>query len=98
MFYTSTSGVLLHAGRSPHRMRHCGAGAREADRVTWLGIYVNVALFVIKFAAGFVGHSAAMIADAGHTLSDLVSDAGKRLFQMRSCATLMCSYVVEHLP
>lgn len=93
MFYTSTLGVLLHAGRSPHRMRHYGAGAREADRVTWLGIYVNVALFVIKFAAGFVGHSAAMIADAGHTLSDLVSDAGKRPFQIRSCATLICAHI-----
>lgn len=54
---------------------------------------MNVALFIIKFAAGFVGHSAAMIADAGHTLSDLVSDAGKNLLQMRSCATLICAHL-----
>lgn len=50
------------------------AGAKEADRVTWLGIYANLALFAIKASAGVMGRSAAMIADAGHTLSDLVSD------------------------
>lgn len=50
------------------------AGAKEADRVTWLGIYANLALFAIKASAGVVGRSAAMVADAGHTLSDLVSD------------------------
>ncbi len=49
-------------------------GAADADRVTWLGIYANLALFAIKASAGVVGRSAAMIADAGHTLSDLVSD------------------------
>lgn len=52
-------------------------GAREADRVTWLGIYANLFLFFAKALAGVIGRSAAMIADAGHTLSDLVSDAGK---------------------
>jgi hypothetical protein len=45
--------------------------------VTWLGIYVNLGLFVMKLGAGVLGRSAAMVADAGHTLSDLVSDAGQ---------------------
>ena len=35
---------------------------------------VNVALLLFKFVAGFVGHSAAMIADAVHSLSDFVTD------------------------
>lgn len=30
---------------------------------------------VDQFFAGYFGHSAAMIADAGHSLSDLMSDA-----------------------
>lgn len=35
---------------------------------------VNVALLLFKFVAGFVGHSAAMVADAVHSLSDFVTD------------------------
>jgi divalent metal cation (Fe/Co/Zn/Cd) transporter len=51
-------------------------GAADADRVTWLGIWANLGLFALKALAGVMGRSAAMIADAGHTLSDLVSDMG----------------------
>lgn len=35
---------------------------------------VNVVLLLFKFVAGIVGHSAAMIADAVHSLSDFVTD------------------------
>ena len=35
---------------------------------------VNVMLLLFKFVAGIVGHSAAMIADAVHSLSDFVTD------------------------
>ncbi|CAM9608556.1 unnamed protein product, partial [Choristocarpus tenellus] len=49
--------------------------AREVDAITWIGAFVNIGLAGFKFFAGIVGHSAAMIADAGHSLSDLVSDA-----------------------
>lgn len=45
--------------------------------MTWLGIWANLGLFALKALAGILGRSAAMIADAGHTLSDLVSDMGK---------------------
>lgn len=48
---------------------------RQIYRATLLGSVVNVALTVIKFAAGVFGHSSALIADAVHSLSDLVSDA-----------------------
>jgi cation diffusion facilitator family transporter len=37
-------------------------------------MWVNVILAMLKFAGGVLGHSTAMIADAGHTLSDLLSD------------------------
>ena len=47
---------------------------RLADGVTWLGAGVNVLLTILKTYAGVVSHSAAMIADAVHSLSDLLSD------------------------
>jgi len=43
-------------------------------RVTWLGLYVNLALAAIKFAAGILGRSQALVADAIHTLTDLTTD------------------------
>jgi cation diffusion facilitator family transporter len=39
-----------------------------------VGSVVNVALLLFKFVAGIMGHSAAMIADAIHSLSDFVTD------------------------
>ena len=47
---------------------------KEIYRVTFIGSVVNLLLLVFKFVAGFVGHSAAMIADAVHSLSDFVTD------------------------
>ena len=43
-------------------------------RVTLWGGAVNVLLLAFKFTAGIVGHSAAMVADAMHSLSDFVTD------------------------
>ena len=43
-------------------------------RVTLLGSVVNLLLLVFKFVAGVLGHSAAVIADAVHSLSDFVTD------------------------
>ena len=47
---------------------------REIYKVTLLGGLVNIVLLVFKFVAGILGHSAAMIADAVHSLSDFVTD------------------------
>lgn len=47
---------------------------KEIVRITLLGSVVNVALTLLKFAAGIIGCSAAMIADAVHSLSDLLTD------------------------
>lgn len=47
---------------------------KEIYRVTFIGSIVNMLLLIFKFVAGFVGHSAAMIADAVHSLSDFVTD------------------------
>ena len=53
---------------------------RSIYRVTILGSIVNLLLLVFKFAAGILGHSAAMIADAVHSLSDFVTDIIVLLF------------------
>ena len=42
--------------------------------VTLTGSVVNLLLLVFKFAAGILGHSAAMVADAVHSLSDFATD------------------------
>lgn len=47
---------------------------RKIYRVTLVGSAVNVVLLVFKFVAGILGGSAAMIADAVHSLSDFASD------------------------
>ena len=43
-------------------------------QVTWAGSFVNFLLVIFKFIAGILGHSAAMIADAVHSLSDFATD------------------------
>ena len=42
--------------------------------VTLVGSVVNAALAAFKIVAGIIGHSAAMVADGVHSLSDLLSD------------------------
>lgn len=51
-----------------------GIREKEIYKVTLVGSVVNVLLTAFKFVAGIVGHSAAMTADAVHSLSDFVTD------------------------
>ena len=60
-------GGLLWPGRKMERNK-------EIYKVTLIGGAVNVVLLLFKFVAGIVGHSAAMVADAVHSLSDFVTD------------------------
>ena len=46
---------------------------KEIYRITLWGSVVNIVLTALKFAAGILGASAAMIADAVHSLSDLLT-------------------------
>lgn len=48
---------------------------KETYRITIAGSIINILLLAFKFAAGILGHSAAMIADAIHSLTDFVTDA-----------------------
>lgn len=47
---------------------------RGIFKVTLVGTVVNAVLIVLKFIAGFLGKSSAMVADAVHSLSDFVTD------------------------
>ena len=47
---------------------------RKIYRVTLMGSAINGVLLVLKFAAGILGNSAAMIADAVHSQSDFLTD------------------------
>ncbi|MDE6380819.1 MAG: cation diffusion facilitator family transporter [Muribaculaceae bacterium] len=50
--------------------------AREKDiyKVTIVGTVVNALLVAVKFVAGIVGRSSALVADAVHSLTDFISD------------------------
>ncbi|MEW5736964.1 MAG: cation diffusion facilitator family transporter [Thermodesulfobacteriota bacterium] len=48
---------------------------REGYRITVYGVFVNVGLTAVKFVLGFLGRSQALVADAVHSLSDLITDA-----------------------
>ena len=46
----------------------------DVKRVTWTGLLINLVLSIVKFIAGFLGNSQAVVADAVHTLSDSTTD------------------------
>lgn len=53
---------------------------KEIERVTVWGAVCNLLLSLLKLVAGLSGHSAAMVADAVHSFSDLASDAVVAVF------------------
>jgi cation diffusion facilitator family transporter len=55
---------------------------RAGIKVTLAGSVVNLVLVFLKFAAGYFGHSQALIADAVHSVSDLFTDVAV-LFGLR---------------
>eukprot|EP00656_Telonema_subtile_P016339 TRINITY_DN18620_c0_g1_i1.p1 TRINITY_DN18620_c0_g1~~TRINITY_DN18620_c0_g1_i1.p1 ORF type:complete len:450 (+),score=84.57 TRINITY_DN18620_c0_g1_i1:67-1416(+) len=67
-----------------HRCHFTGSGAKDEEespeaeatltKVTMWGMYSNLGLSGVKAATGVYTGSAALVADAGHSLSDLFSD------------------------
>lgn len=58
-----------------HRRQPGDARFREGQRITWVSVVVNVVLTVMQIIVGWIAHSQSLIADAMHTLSDIVADA-----------------------
>lgn len=69
-----------HTGHSHHHHHHDNAYLVSANKndagvkITRIGLYVNLAMAVGKGIGGWAFHSQALIADAFHSLTDLVSD------------------------
>lgn len=61
------------------------ADVKAADKITWAGIYINVVLSGVKGVAGVAFNSAGLLADAVHSMSDLVSD-GITLVALKYCS------------
>ena len=47
---------------------------KEGQRITWVSVGVNCVLTVMQMVVGFIANSQSLIADAMHTLSDIVAD------------------------
>ena len=77
--YCETEGTACTAVATDNR-NDTMEREKEIYKVTLVGSLVNVILTVGKFFAGILGHSAAMVADAIHSLSDLLTDAVVMLF------------------
>ncbi|KAL4926037.1 cation diffusion facilitator family transporter [Aspergillus undulatus] len=69
-----------HGGHGHHQHHHgntylTSTNTHDAGvRITRLGLVANLAMAIGKFVGGYVFHSQALIADAYHALTDLVSD------------------------
>ncbi|KAL2824036.1 cation efflux family-domain-containing protein [Aspergillus cavernicola] len=69
-----------HGGHGHHHHHHGNAYLTSTNthdagvRITRIGLLANLVMAVGKFIGGYVFHSQALIADAYHALTDLVSD------------------------
>jgi cation diffusion facilitator family transporter len=75
--HSSSSAALTDNQLQQQQQHHDSiiyADTSDADRVTWIGVWVNLFLSVGKLAIGITSHSSVLVADAGHSLSDLFSD------------------------
>jgi cobalt-zinc-cadmium efflux system protein len=63
-----------HAGGGGHHGHHHGPahGMTDVGTIFLVGISLNVLIVLLQAAAGFWGHSMALLADAGHNLSDVL--------------------------
>jgi cation diffusion facilitator family transporter len=65
-------GLVKHS--TPLTRKYFFKNENAADRITLAGVYINIILSIAKFFGGIAFHSAVLVADAGHSLSDLFSD------------------------
>lgn len=67
-------GFVKHAPTTIDPQKYLFQNDNAADRVTLVGVVVNLLLSIGKGVVGVQCHSSALVADAGHSLSDLFSD------------------------
>ena len=61
-----------HAHRHGHSHGHSHVGARNFDRLFAIGILLNLGFVIVEAVFGFIANSVALMADAGHNLSDVL--------------------------
>jgi len=66
--FIKNTSPLIHTTKFSFNLKN------DAERVTFIGVIVNLVLSVGKAVIGIKCHSSALMADAGHSLSDLFSD------------------------
>jgi cation diffusion facilitator family transporter len=50
------------------------SNSKTVNYITWVSLLVNVVMTLLKFFAGIVGHSTALVADAVHCFGDFLTD------------------------
>lgn len=61
-----------HSHSHGHSHAHSHSGPRDYNKAFAVGVVLNLAFVAIEATYGFVANSLALIADAGHNLSDVV--------------------------
>jgi cobalt-zinc-cadmium efflux system protein len=61
-----------HHGHAGHHHHHHHAAPADASRAFIFAIILNTAFVFIEFGYGVIAHSTALMADAGHNLSDVL--------------------------
>lgn len=78
--HTHAGGASLfthsHSHHQPNELLATGKGSfnNPAVRITWIGLLVNVGMAITKGVGGVYFHSQALVADAIHSVSDMVAD------------------------
>ncbi|KIJ67917.1 hypothetical protein HYDPIDRAFT_107454 [Hydnomerulius pinastri MD-312] len=74
IFHSHSHDDHDHAHDAEQIVQALQGGGDRGSRITLIGLFVNVGLTGAKGLAGWHMHSASLLADAGHSLSDLLGD------------------------
>ncbi len=61
-----------HSHSHGHSHGHSHSGPRDYNKAFAIGVFLNLAFVAIEATYGFIANSLALIADAGHNLSDVI--------------------------
>lgn len=70
----------MHSHQEINKDKVGGESLATIRRLTWWGVFANVGLSLLKFVFGVFSGSLALVADAAHSLLDLVSDFAVLIF------------------
>lgn len=74
IFHTHSHDDHAHAHDAEKILKALQGGGDRGSRITLIGLYANVVLTGAKGVAAWSMNSASLLADAGHSLSDLLGD------------------------